>query len=939
MIRIIVLATAFGPKHGGVNAFNEKLCGALAACGAKVTCVVPVADLDARASAQAMSVDLVHTGTSELSVDAITEALSVPDAGDSLWWLGHDRVTGPIAASCRERYGGSLALVHHMNFGAYTDFKWAGEQSARDREAEQRRVFEAGDVLFAVGPLLRDSLRRLVDHHGAKIIQLVPGLDDDLLQEQTPPGPFRAVVFGRLGPEDDPIKQGRLAVAAVSSAMASAREASSGGLLTNARPEIDVIGLERHNAEVFRDIQELARSYARGGMWPLPRLSVYTEDRTELRRILRNAHAAIMPSWHEGFGLVGWEAVAAGVPLLLSQSTGLFQLIQEHGTIHTDDVASFRIAGQVPTQQEPEPFTPLDVQEVAGQIVKVASAHEDWKARALRLRATLSSYSWKHTAETMLSALSGSGGGSGKATERPPRDPLPLNPIPTSQSRMPALGTRVSLVGGDAYSISTQIGMQVAGVIVPSPEGPSVALPSQGVVSGTKIDDLIGRARQLRLDDDFTGAKSALDQASHLLALPADPLRSGRIAVEMGIIERIQGNLSSARSHFLRALDNLPETEGIARAGARLQFGILLRQQDDRTASRRELRGARDAFRRLLSRDGEGQASLEMGELDRLEGDYEAALARLNEARTAFEGIPDRHGLANVERTIGSIERLRDRPREALQYLLRAQQKYEAIPSQSGLALTLFELAEAHAQLSEYDQAIQLHHRAMELSKEIGFHSGVRGSHLALANLEARRNRLNEAVEGFRRALDYARSVQDQLGEMQARTGLASVLIKLEGYADAGRELEAAYGQALALRDTGLRSQIRFNQALLALRLNDLDVAASGFREALTLAEDAQDIASQARALQGLGETMAYRGAMADAEVALRHARLLFQQTSMAEDAAIAGLSLASIRVDAGDRASCELLRTVLGELRQLKRFDVSQRAQELLDQHCKDNS
>ena len=479
-----------------------------------------------------------------------------------------------------------------------------------------------------------------------------------------------------------------------------------------------------------------------------------------------------------------------------------------------------------------------------------------------------------------------------------------------------------------------QFGMQMAGVTVSSPENPSVALPSQGVVSGEKIDDLIGRARQLRLYDSFTAAKSALDQASRLLGFPADPLRSGKIAVEMGIIERVLGNLPSARSHFLRALDDLPETEGIARADVRLQFGILLRQQNDRTESRRELRGALDAFRRLLSRDGEGHASLEMAELDRLEGDYEAALARLNEARTAFEGMPDRRGLAGVERTIGSIERLRDRPRESLQHLLRAQQEYEAVPSQLGLALTLFELAEAHAQLGRYDHAIQLHRRAGDLSKFIGFQSGVRGGHLALANLEARRNRLDEAVEGFQQALDYARSVQDQLGEMQARTGLASVLIRLGGYADAGRELKAAYGQALALRDTGFRSQIRFNQAFLALRSGEMDVAALGFREALTLAEDAQDVASQARALQGLGDTMGARGAMADAEVALHRARLLYQQASMSEDAAIAGLSLASIRVDTGDRSSCELLRTVVGELRHLNRFDISQKAQEMLNRH-----
>jgi hypothetical protein len=34
-----------------------------------------------------------------------------------------------------------------------------------------------------------------------------------------------------------------------------------------------------------------------------------------------------MLSWHEGFGLVGWEAIAAEVPLVVSKRTGLYKLL------------------------------------------------------------------------------------------------------------------------------------------------------------------------------------------------------------------------------------------------------------------------------------------------------------------------------------------------------------------------------------------------------------------------------------------------------------------------------------------------------------------------------------------------------------------------------------------------------------------------------------
>jgi glycosyltransferase involved in cell wall biosynthesis len=43
----------------------------------------------------------------------------------------------------------------------------------------------------------------------------------------------------------------------------------------------------------------------------------YTDDRQQLYSELSRASVALMPSWHEGFGLVAWEAIAAGVPLIV----------------------------------------------------------------------------------------------------------------------------------------------------------------------------------------------------------------------------------------------------------------------------------------------------------------------------------------------------------------------------------------------------------------------------------------------------------------------------------------------------------------------------------------------------------------------------------------------------------------------------------------------
>ena len=55
--------------------------------------------------------------------------------------------------------------------------------------------------------------------------------------------------------------------------------------------------------------------------------TVYTDDRQKLYVALADNEVALMLAWHEGFGLVGWEAIAAGVPLVLSKRTGLYKLL------------------------------------------------------------------------------------------------------------------------------------------------------------------------------------------------------------------------------------------------------------------------------------------------------------------------------------------------------------------------------------------------------------------------------------------------------------------------------------------------------------------------------------------------------------------------------------------------------------------------------------
>ena len=53
----------------------------------------------------------------------------------------------------------------------------------------------------------------------------------------------------------------------------------------------------------------------------------FDEDRAALFDQLGRANIALMLSWHEGFGLTGWEAIAAQVPLIVGRQSGLYRLV------------------------------------------------------------------------------------------------------------------------------------------------------------------------------------------------------------------------------------------------------------------------------------------------------------------------------------------------------------------------------------------------------------------------------------------------------------------------------------------------------------------------------------------------------------------------------------------------------------------------------------
>ena len=119
--------------------------------------------------------------------------------------FGHDVVTGPAAIELRTFMGGKAALFHHMSYIQYQGIKKDG-RSAIEMDEIQKGVLRKADYVIAVGPLLKESAERICQRD---VPMVVPGMTAIQPVTHRASDAFRAITFGRMGGDDDPIKQGR----------------------------------------------------------------------------------------------------------------------------------------------------------------------------------------------------------------------------------------------------------------------------------------------------------------------------------------------------------------------------------------------------------------------------------------------------------------------------------------------------------------------------------------------------------------------------------------------------------------------------------------------------------------------------------------------------------------------------------------------------------
>nr|WP_282980821.1 glycosyltransferase [Burkholderia vietnamiensis] len=123
---------------------------------------------------------------------------------------------------------------------------------------------------------------------------------------------------------------------------------------------------------------------------PIP----YINSRKKYFDELEDADLVLMPSVKEGFGLVAWEALSLGIPVLVSKSSGFYELMQELNL--ADSVVSVDMKG----------IAALDEKIIASELQLCLSGYSGLKERAETAAQALQRHTWNSAAESFV-GLSG----------------------------------------------------------------------------------------------------------------------------------------------------------------------------------------------------------------------------------------------------------------------------------------------------------------------------------------------------------------------------------------------------------------------------------------------------------------------------------------------------------------------------------------------------
>lgn len=361
---IVFVADHWGEYHGGIDVFNESLCKAMAYVvehsSVAVICLVfgAVGNQYVNESREkgiyiVRYIETAGERDETRKCNAVIDDIRREIPCKKYIWIGHDLHTGWTAYHLSQIRREKCAVIFHTEyFSVHVDRLNAQrrEEIALDytqKRDQQEELARCVDWVFCVGPVVYQRFKNMRNAY-----EIIPGMDPNLLEDRI--GEHNLIMTaGRFDADTDYQKKWNDTCDGIGKALDFMHDHRNNG----AEYQIMVYGFsEKYTSEELDEIRKNITNNicnnSKDGIRVSVNLHYFDKTRTDFLKNLSRSSVFVMGSWKESFGLVAWEALSMGIPIVVSESSGIYLYMErELGYLLKGLCGSFEAGTQDSTKE------------------------------------------------------------------------------------------------------------------------------------------------------------------------------------------------------------------------------------------------------------------------------------------------------------------------------------------------------------------------------------------------------------------------------------------------------------------------------------------------------------------------------------------------------------------------------------------------------------